>query len=111
MAKFSESHIPVIERCAGLGLTLKQISYIVGVSDRSLKNWMDKPGVREAYDRGRAIATEKVAQKLFDKVLSGDSASIFFWLKCQAGWREKDKLDETQSSSSVVFYLPSKDKV
>ena len=39
--------------------------------------------------RGDAKATAKIAQCLFSRAMSGDTASMIFWMKVRAGWSER----------------------
>jgi hypothetical protein len=110
MIKLTDNQIKTIERAAGLGLNLDNISYLIGTSPRTLdRRLADCEEAREAYNRGRAIAHEKVASKLFDLVEKGETAAILFYLKCQAGWREKDKADENNNKAEIKIYLPEKE--
>lgn len=43
---------------------------------------------RDELDNGKARANAKVAVSLFNKAITGDNGCMFFWLKCQAGWRD-----------------------
>jgi hypothetical protein len=41
-----------------------------------------------------------VALSLFDMATSGGNASAaMFWMKCRAGWREKDKQEEEKDNN------------
>lgn len=42
----------------------------------------------EELKRGDATACAKVAGKLFEKCMAGDTASILFWMKTRCGYRE-----------------------
>ena len=44
---------------------------------------------------GDAKATAKVAQTLFNKAVGGDTASLIFWMKARAGWRERSIQEHT----------------
>lgn len=108
--KLTTNQIETIERAAGLGLNLDNISYLIGISPRTLdRRLSDCEEAREAYNKGRAIAHEKVASKLFDLIEKGEPAAIFFYLKCQAGWREKDKIENDNSKAEIKIYLPEKE--
>lgn len=47
--------------------------------------------VREAYERGVALATAKVAGALFEKAMAGDTSAMKLWLSTAAGWGRKDR--------------------
>jgi IS30 family transposase len=44
--------------------------------------------IAERYKRGKAKAIGAIAQSLIAKARAGDTASMIFYLKTQAGWRE-----------------------
>jgi hypothetical protein len=62
---------------------------------------------------GKVKANVKVAQTLYKKAISGDTTSIIFWLKSQAGWKDTQRVELTgkdggpvQTEEAVHFYLP-----
>lgn len=95
--KFSEEVAAKIEHLAALGMTQADMGFILGISDDTIQRYYS-----EAYGKGKAVAKAKVANKLFEKAMSGDSASIFFYLKTQAGWRETQHVDNTSSDGSMT---------
>ena len=48
----------------------------------------DDEEIAERYKRGKAKAIGAIAQSLITKARAGDTASMIFYLKTQAGWRE-----------------------
>jgi len=53
------------------------------------------------YKRGRAKAIFDVAGSLLTKAREGDTASIIFYLKTQASWREVSR-DEVEGNTEVT---------
>ena len=49
--------------------------------------------IAERYKRGKARAIGAIAQSLITKARGGDTASMIFYLKTQAGWRETAALE------------------
>lgn len=47
------------------------------------------------YKRGKAKAVGAIAQGLIGKARGGDTASMIFFLKTQAGWREASPIEHT----------------
>ena len=47
-----------------------------------------EPEIAERCKRGKARAIGTIAQTLISKARAGDTASMIFYLKTQAGWRE-----------------------
>ena len=85
-----------VERLAALGLTQTDAAYILGFDYKTLvRNYGAE------WEKGKATAKAKISAKLFEKAMSGDSASIFFYLKTQCGWRETQHVDTTSSDGSM----------
>lgn len=82
---------------AGLGLTHEQIASLIGKSRDCLQK-----RARKELDDGRAETIAKVAGNLVQKALKGDTTSAIFYLKTQAGWREKHAVDHTSSDGSMT---------
>ena len=51
---------------------------------------------------GKAKANAKVSQTLFQKATNGDTTSIIFWLKTQAGWKETQYIDVTKRDAEEL---------
>jgi hypothetical protein len=61
-----------------------------------------QPEVYQRYKTGKSKAIAAVAQSLVKKARDGDTASMIFFLKTQAGWRETDKKDEIDASTMLA---------
>lgn len=107
-----ERDLRTVEEAAGLGLTQDDIGRLVGANPATFVNWLKVDDeLREAYDKGKAIAKRKVARRLFEIIESESresAAAVFFYLKCQCGWREADKSDTQQTAQEIKIYLPEK---
>ena len=98
------AHVPTpqtlqqVEYLAGLGVPHEHIAVLIGLSD-------DKT-LREHYEHqlklGKAKANAKATQMLFNKVEKGDLGATVFWLKAQAGWREKQEVIHTGPNGEPV---------
>jgi hypothetical protein len=53
------------------------------------------------YKRGRSRAISDIAGSLISKAREGDTASMIFYLKTQAGWREVSR-DEVEGNTEVT---------
>ena len=51
---------------------------------------------------GDAKATAKVAQSLFNKAVSGDVASMIFWMKARAKWSERQVLIDPEGARRII---------
>lgn len=97
LVKYSEDVASRIERLAALGMTQADAGYILSISADTIQRHY-----AEAWNKGKAKAKANIAGKLYEKAMAGDSASIFFWLKTQAGWREVQKIDMTSSDGTMA---------
>lgn len=83
--------IPQLESMAAVGMTITQICHVLGISDQTLlRRRGENPAIDEALKRGKARQIHKMAQKLVDLGEAGDLGAIIFYLKAQAGWRDRD---------------------
>ena len=72
------------EVLSGIGLPHRQIAVLLACDEKTLRKHLG-----EELTRGDAKATAKIAQSLFSKAMSGDTASMIFWMKVRAGWKER----------------------
>jgi predicted DNA-binding protein (UPF0251 family) len=84
-------------------LTQKQIADLLGIGERTFREIMTRqPAVSTAYKKGKAKVIDDIASKLVEKALNGDTTSILFYLKTQAGWRETEDARETVPINIVM---------
>lgn len=82
--------IQQLETMSGLGLTVEQMSAVLGMSKKTLERRMGEvPGAKDALEKGRALAALNVTTTAFKLATSGESpAMTMFWLKCRERWKE-----------------------
>lgn len=68
---------------AMVGTRQEVIASILGISPDSLQRHY-----REELDTSREKANASIGGALYKKAMSGDTASMIFWLKTRARWRE-----------------------
>lgn len=88
-----------IKLYAGLGSTQEHIASMIG---KSVDTIMSRQAAREAYEIGKAETIAKVAGSLVRKALGGDTASAIFYLKTQAGWKEKTAVELTGNDGGAI---------
>lgn len=91
----SAQEVKNIEAMAGLGMSMVQISQVLGMSKATLERRMnDSPpelAAKEALDRGRAVAIAAVSKTAFEMAKSGkESGMTQFWLQCRADWKKTE---------------------
>ena len=90
MLIFTEEDVLQVEELASR-LTVDQIADYFGVSDASFRSLRARqPEVAEAYKRGKSKTISSVPGKLIKLANEENLTAIMFYLKTQAGWREKD---------------------
>ncbi len=91
-----------VETLAAL-LNQDQIADYLGVARNTFRAIRDRDADIDArYKRGKAKAIAHVANGLLQKARSGDTASMIFFLKTQAGWRETDRLEHTGADGGPI---------
>jgi len=80
----------MIEHYVAIGYTQEQIGALIGKSVDSLQRHC-----REELDTGALKVNAKIAGKLYQKAMEGDTASIIFWTKTRLGWTEKSALEHS----------------
>lgn len=83
-------------------LSVEQIADYLGIAHNTFTDIRERqPAVFEAYKRGRAKAIAVIAQKgIIQQAQEGNVAAACFYLKTQAGWREKQEIEHTAPSSA-----------
>lgn len=86
----TDDMIAQAESLAGQGMTTEQIATALGLGVSTIYEKFEKfPELAEAIKKGKAVGIAVVTEKLLEKAMAMDTASIIFYLKCQAGWREQ----------------------
>ncbi|MFG6094099.1 hypothetical protein SPB21_02565 [Leptothoe sp. ISB3NOV94-8A] len=103
--KVETKDLRIVEDMAGRGAKLDAIATVIGISPSTLDRWLTREDIRAAYERGRAISTDNIAQSLYDQAMAGNVTAAIFWLKAQAGWTDKPQPEQTDTAQ-VVVYIP-----
>lgn len=76
-----------VRTLARYGVPHENIANVIGISRPTLSK-----SFRHELDLGKSEANAAVMQTCFQMATSGrHPAATFFWLKCQAGWRERER--------------------
>jgi len=78
-----------VEAMAGVGLPHDQIGALVrdGVCTDVIRQYFAKE-----LKAGKAKASAKIGQTLFNRAIGGETAALIWWTKSQMGWKEKREL-------------------
>ena len=75
-----------------------RIARVLKISEPTLRKHY-----REELDISKAKANAIVSQALFKSAKDGNVTAQIFWLKTQAGWREKNHLEITGKDGEKLF--------
>lgn len=88
----------MVESMKAFGILNEDIAKVIGIdADTLAKHY------RAELDTALIKANSKVASKLFEKAMTGDTACMMFWLKTRAKWKENH--DDKAASSELVNIL------
>lgn len=73
-----------------VGTTQADVAQILGIDEKTLRKHY-----RDELDLSKAKANATIGGALFNKAKGGDTTAMIFWMKTQAGWREKQELEVT----------------
>jgi hypothetical protein len=92
--QITEEIIKQVGVMAGNGLTEKQIYRYYGIShgywDKLKK---ENKELKRSFLKGKSKTIFAVTGRLMDKIRCNDLSAIIFYLKTQAGWREKTTIN------------------
>lgn len=87
-------------------LTAEQVADYFGIGRRTFYSMMARDEeIAARYKKGKAKAIGAIAQGLINKARGGDTASMIFFLKTQAGWRETTQIEHTLPEPSRLLDL------
>jgi hypothetical protein len=72
-----------VEHLTAIGCTQDQVAALLGKSVDSLQRHC-----RAELDFGALKVNARVAARLYERAMEGDTASLIFWAKTRLGWRE-----------------------
>lgn len=100
----SEEQISEIETLGSV-LSIDQLADYFGIGRTTIYNVFERqPEALEQYKIGKSKAIKNVGTSLIMKAMAGDVGACAFYLKTQAGWKEKHEvtLDGDLTISKIV---------
>ena len=95
----TEEQRRTVKALSGYGVPQDGIAIHIGVDPKTLRKHF-----RDELDRGAVEATAKVAQTLFHlATVEKNVASVIFWMKARAGWRETVRQENTGADGQPVI--------
>lgn len=89
----------LVEHYVSIGFTQEQVALIMNKSVDSLDRY-----ARHELDAGALKTGSKIAAKLYDKAMKGDTASMIFWLKTRMQWRETSRHEHSGPDGGPIPY-------
>jgi hypothetical protein len=80
-----------------VGTTQADIARVLHIDEKTLRKYY-----RDELDLAKAKANVTIGGALFNQAKSGDTAAMIFWMKTQAGWRERKDLNHTSEDGSMT---------
>lgn len=77
-----------VEAMAAYGVPEEDIARVVDISPHTLRKYF-----RDELDTAHAKANASVAESLFKQAKSGNVTAQIFWLKCRAGWKDRQLVE------------------
>jgi hypothetical protein len=80
-----------------VGTTQADIARVLEIDEKTLRKYY-----RDELDLAKAKANATIGGALFNQAKSGDTAAMIFWMKTQAGWRERKDINHTSEDGSMT---------
>jgi predicted DNA-binding protein YlxM (UPF0122 family) len=98
--------LTLLEGWARDGLTDEQIAKNMGISRKTLYEWIQKfSDISNTLKKGKEVADYQVENALFKKAIEGNVVAQIYWLKNRRPdkWREQPK--ETPAEADIPKFL------
>lgn len=108
----SDTQIKKLEKLSA-NMTIAQIADYFNIGESTFYELKNRdPRVSGAYKKGKATGIENATNLLWQKMKEGDTTSIIFYLKTQAGWSEKQFIETKdvtpKQPPNRIFYVNEK---
>lgn len=87
-----------VEMMMAYGATQADVCAVLGITDKTLQKHY-----RHEIDTAMIRANAKVAGKLYEKCMEGDTTSIIFWLKTRAKWSENSISLDSSGNTTITI--------
>ena len=101
----SDAQRQLVQLHATVGTTQDMIARVIGIDKKTLRKHY-----RDELDLSMAIANATIGGALFNKAKGGDTASMTFWLKTRARWRETADVNHVSEDGSMSPNRPMTDE-
>ena len=89
----NDEQIKEVEELAA-SMTIQQIADYFGISETTFKSLKNRVSdLSDSYKKGKSKGIKEATNLLWVNMKAGDTTSIIFYLKTQAGWNEKQLVE------------------
>lgn len=110
---FTKEDTAEVEKLAA-GMNVDQIAEYFGMSSNTFRDIrVRQPEVEKAFRRGKAKTINMVSNKFLEACMDGCATRQIFYLKTQAGWREREALEidiEADKPKLIVSFASEAEK-
>lgn len=99
--KPTAAELAKIKLYAGLGSPQDDVARLMGKASSTFR---DNEAAKAAFEDGKAEIKAKIAGKLVEKALKGDTVSQIFYLKTQCGWKETSRQEHSGVNGAPIEY-------
>lgn len=90
--ELTDDIIKVCENAFAMGYNQETVADLLGVSYRTLKNYIAKDKrLKDVFKTGKLKTNLKVYNKLMQLIEDGNASATIFYCKTQLGWRETNR--------------------
>ena len=90
-----------VKALASMGIRHEDIAEYLGIDKKTMYKYY-----KDILSKGKITASHKVAQALFRQATEQNkTTAAIFWLKCHAGWRDRDTIDVNSDDEDVTINI------
>lgn len=88
-----------VKALASMGIRHDDIAEYLSIDKKTMYKYY-----KGILSKSKITASHKVAQALFRQATEQDNTTAaIFWLKCHAGWRDRDSIDVNAESEDITI--------
>lgn len=102
--EITEEHLKQIRALSGYGLSMNQISNVIGLARSSFYEYMARdPRIKEALENGRSMARAVIGKSLFEQAKEGNVRAIQYYESTRFGIRMDNPIALDEEDTEMDF--------
>jgi hypothetical protein len=97
-----------VQAGASIGLTLKQIAAVGGVSYSTIKRRMKLKAFQEAFDTGTELEHATLKKAIYNRIAAGSDKALIFACVNRMGWSPTPRQTEQPQATTFVLQVPQR---